>query len=604
MGSYRDTLCIPFVVMSHARSHNSRHTLTPHSRTIFNDMQHRLAVRKAADDLKRVSLTALAGVALAMGISVVLQLAYPSSRALPHTRIGGKNYGYQSAANIHADIQRINAQKLRINIASRTLQATPAEIGIAFNATADTEQALSYTWKERLVPFSLFLERREITQYSFRVDEAKAGKFAASLVRHNKAPVDAAVRLEGTKVILTPQQEGYAYDAKRAVEDIKNMTFTSGMQVSLAPQTVLPAITDSAAMDAARMLHERLQKPITVSAGGKQVTADPATIGSWTVLKADTEKKDLSVVYDKEKVKQWLSGLAAQVYKPGAPQTVTMLDGEITTQAEAANGTQLDMDATVDAVLAAAAGNRQDVEGKMAPVIIAAQTIRNYTRSSKGLQALLNHWDHTHAGTWGIMVKDFKGGIQAEINADRHFTSASVYKIYVAYAVYEKVGAGEFGMDAGTNNGNTVSGCIDIMIVRSDNSCAHALGDMIGWGLSDGMLHARGFTDTSLVIDNLHTTARDSTKYLMDLENGGLLPANYRNELLGMMGRNIYRYAIPAGSPGMHSANKLGALGVFNHDVAIVYHPKGSYVLSVFTQGSSHGQIRELAREIAALMSQ
>jgi hypothetical protein len=69
------------------------------------------------------------------------------------------------------------------------------------------------------------------------------------------------------------------------------------------------------------------------------------------------------------------------------------------------------------------------------------------------------------------------------------------------------------------------------------------------------------------------------------------------------MGHNIYRYAIPAGSTG-HSANKLGAAGAYNHDVAIVYHPKGAYVLSVFSYGSNHAQIRELARQISAVMSQ
>lgn len=88
------------------------------------------------------------------------------------------------------------------------------------------------------------------------------------------------------------------------------------------------------------------------------------------------------------------------------------------------------------------------------------------------------------------------------------------------------------------------------------------------------------------------------------LQNGGLLSAGNRQALLSKLGRQVWRYGIPAGSPGMHVANKLGTVGSYNHDVGIVYHPKGAYVLSVFTSGSNHARIRELARQVAVIMSQ
>jgi beta-lactamase class A len=275
-----------------------------------------------------------------------------------------------------------------------------------------------------------------------------------------------------------------------------------------------------------------------------------------------------------------------------------------TSRSNGAAGEGLNIDATADAVIAAATQNQPTVQGVIQAIEPVYRVARNYSRSSHGLQALLNYWDESEAGSWGIVLKDFNGSVQANISPDRQFTSASVYKIYVAYVVYSKADAGQIDMGSPTSNGNTVSGCMEIMIVRSDNACGNALGEMIGWGSSNGMLHAQGFTSASIAYGGQSTTANDAAKFLIALQNGYLLSPGNRSDLLSKMGRGIYRYAIPAGSVGMHSANKLGALGSFNHDVAIVYHPRGTYVLSVFSNGSSHARIRELARQIAQTMGQ
>lgn len=546
---------------------------------------------------------ALGGVSLAVVLVVLAQLAYPQTRALPQTRIGGKSYGYQSEQQIVADIIALHQQKMRITSGSQVLMYTPKDLGIKLSATKDAEQAVKYDWRERLIPFSFLFERREIPQYSFSVDEAKAKQFANSLKRYDKAPVDAAVRLEGDKVTVIQQQDGYSYNADQLVKDMKDLQLTRTMNVVLEPAVVQPAITNQIALETSATLQQRLQKPLTVQAAGKSITADAPLLASWVVMTADAQNKKLQVNYDKEKIKQWLAGFAQQVYIPGSPRTVTMVDGEVVSEVNAADGRALDIVATADAMVAAAVANQPTAEGKVQPVVRIAQTNRSYTRSSKGLQALITYWDQSNAGTWGVVVQDFSGNISASLNPNRQFTSASVYKIYIAYVVYTKVDNGEFGMGSPTNNGNTVSGCLDIMIVRSDNACARALGDMVGWNANNGMLHARGFTSTSIAQGAQLTTPQDAANYLVQLENGSLLSAANRNALLYKLGHNIYRYAIPAGSAG-HSANKLGAAGVFNHDVAIVYHPKGKYVLAVFSQGSNHYRIRDLARQISNVMSQ
>jgi beta-lactamase class A len=555
--------------------------------------------------LKTAARMTLEGALLAAVITVAGQLAYPSSRALPQTYVGGKQYAYQSKQQIAADIAAVGGRPMHVTIGAQVLEPTPKQLGITLAGMEDAERAVSYSWVERLVPFSFLWEGREITYYSFTLDEAKAREFAVSLKQYDRQPVDAAVRVEGSRVIIDKQQNGYNYETDKIIAAIKGMKLTNGLSVALDPTIVQPKTTDQMAIEAGANLQQRLQQAITVSVEGKSVAADPSLIATWAVLAADAEDKKLSVTYDKEKVKQWLSSqLAVQVYVAATPHTVTLLDGARVGETAAADGRELNVEATADAVIAAASANRQTVEGKMQPVTAAARTIRNYSRSSQGLQALLSYFDQTHAGTWGIVLEDMNGTISASVNPDRQFTSASVYKIYVAYVVYDKLDSGELTMATPAGNGATVSRCLDIMIVRSDNACAHALGGMIGWNASDNLLQAKGLGSTTIAFDGQLTTARDAANYLKQLEKGTLMSAANREALLHKMGHNIYRYAIPAGSAGMHSANKLGALGVFNHDVAIVYHPKGTYVLSVFTQGSGHGVIRELARQISQVMNQ
>ena len=550
----------------------------------------------------------LAALVLAKALAVVVvlvlvaQLAYPRDWALPNSRIGGMEVGYRSEAKIVADIAALQGRPMAIVSGDQELKYTPGDLGINLDGAKDAEAVTAYSWSERLVPFSLLTEERSVPTYSFRVDESKAKKFAASLKKYDQPPVNAALVLEGDDLTVVKQQDGYVYDTGQLLAEIKAAKLTSALSVTLMPKVELPAVTDVMVAEAGSRLQQRLRQPLVVEADGKTVSASADVLGSWAVITQAADKK-FRIGYDREKAKQWLSGLAGQVYAAAIPRTVTIADGEQSQETEGKDGHALDVDATADAVIAAANEGRPEASGKMKAVKAATSTVRVYSRSSKGLNALLQYWDQSNAGTWGIVLKSFDGSVDANFNPDRQFTSASVYKLYVAYVVYGKVSDGTLAMDTATGNGNDVAGCLHIMIVRSDNACAIALGDMVGWDASNGTLQAKGLNSTSMAKGNQLTTPRDAASYLLQLQNGTLMAGGHRDALLDKMSHNIYRYAIPAGSAG-GSANKLGAAGAFNHDVAIVYHPRGAYVLSVFSQGSNHYRIRDLAREISNVMSQ
>jgi len=66
------------------------------------------------------------------------------------------------------------------------------------------------------------------------------------------------------------------------------------------------------------------------------------------------------------------------------------------------------------------------------------------------------------------------------------------------------------------------------------------------------------------------------------------------------MKRNVYRQGIPAGTSAT-VADKVGFLNALVHDAAIVYSSKGTYVLTIMTDGSSWANVAELTRKIEAL---
>ena len=67
------------------------------------------------------------------------------------------------------------------------------------------------------------------------------------------------------------------------------------------------------------------------------------------------------------------------------------------------------------------------------------------------------------------------------------------------------------------------------------------------------------------------------------------------------MKRNIYKQGILAGLPSATVASKVGFLDALLHDASIIYSPTGTYVLVIMTEGSSWGNIANLAKQVESL---
>src|SRR6185369_8478089 len=123
------------------------------------------------------------------------------------------------------------------------------------------------------------------------------------------------------------------------------------------------------------------------------------------------------------------------------------------------------------------------------------------TPQKSGLQQILDDFAAANPGKFGIVVKDLTTGETAGVSAERQIASASLYKLFVAQRIYQRIDLGQldYGTAAGGGTGRTVDGCLTVMINVSDNACGWALGGgILGWGAQNQALAIEGYNETNL----------------------------------------------------------------------------------------------------------
>lgn len=534
-------------------------------------------------------------------ILVVLQLLYPVSFSRPRTYIGNKNYGFQSRKSIISDLNKLNASTVKIELDNSKIDKRISDIGLQVNSELITSQALDYKWYERLIPFSILFSHQEEQLKLEKVNPARLNIFAKSIEGYSKNPKDAEIKLDQGLVNVVPAENGVAYSAEKIAEEFDDYSLNSSGNLKVPANVISPAISTTDAEEIANVIKQRLNTPLSLDLDGEIINISAKDLATWITVTKNEEGK-LAVNYDKNKVKDTLASLKDKIYISQVANTITLLDGETIDSKNGKKGQMLDLENTASNIIKDSQDGKKLTKAVISEINAKTIYVRNYTKSNKGFQALISDWAKGRGGQFGISFISLDGAFSASYNGSSKFTSASIYKLYLADIIYNKVSNGQLSL-TDPINGTTIQGCIEVMIVRSDNPCAIALGNLVGWSANNSYLQGKGFGSTSFVSGGHLTTANDTAKLLTMLNNGSLISPEYKGQLISYMNRNIYRSGIPAGSLGSVS-NKVGFLGGLNHDAGIVNHPKGSYVLVIMSSGSNFNSIADLSRKISNLMNQ
>ena len=323
----------------------------------------------------------------------------------------------------------------------------------------------------------------------------------------------------------------------------------------------------------------------------------------YSCLDFSANKSEL--VYDinaKQSDDYFKKSIIQKVAVPAGVTKVATRDFTELSRQTGATGQTLDGNKTRQSIHQVISGKNQTAEVGTKPVKPKVEYTRSYTKTSIGISALVSQYGEDNPGTFGVSFQELEGARRsARYNGSQQFITASTYKLFVAYGTLKKIEAKDWKWTDDVVDGRNLSTCFDDMIVKSDNPCAEASYKKIGYQNVIDDVRKLGLSDTTLSAGEQRTTADDLRIFLVKLQDGSIdLNSSSKDRLISAMKRNEYRQGIPAGASG-DVADKVGFLDGLLHDAAIVYSPKGIYVLTIMSDGSSWANLADLTKKIESL---
>lgn len=549
------------------------------------------------------SRLAIVWVSLLCGTLVLLQLLYPDDRALPFARMNGNMVGLRDVGGLRPLLMATSRQPMAITIGGETIRGELADAGISADEIATAKRLGEYPWYWRMVPFSGFVIG------ALRDEPVQTHINAAVLQAYLKKienlctvpPKNATLKVSGETVQLDKAIDGTSCPFGSVQRQLDGLSLSKGgLTYRLSLTKIAPTRNDNEVEPLVTEAKVVTARPLTVMVAGSTYLVPKATVASWLTI-VDTDTGTLRLDASTDLIKKYFETIQKDIYvRPGVTE-ITTRDGIEIKRTDGAVGRGIDGDTSAAAVTRALFEKTSTATLVVAVLPPTLQYIRSYSNTPQGLQALVADLSKAN-NNMAISVRKL-GDTGVHALGDQQYHPASTYKLFVAYSVLKRIDSGVWTWDKPTNYGN-VSSCFDRMIVNSDNACAEWFGGTIGWATVFNEIRAQGLSKSSVTASGFLSTSNDLALFLQKLEANQLgLTEPSRARLLEAMKRQVYRSGIPAGVTSQ-VADKVGFLDETIHDAAIVYSPKGVYIVVIMSKGSSWGAIASVAREIHTKMNE
>lgn len=232
-------------------------------------------------------------------------------------------------------------------------------------------------------------------------------------------------------------------------------------------------------------------------------------------------------------------------------------------------------------------------------------------------------------GKWSVSVMDLQEGAVYGWNEEASMQSASVIKVFIMAAVYERIcylPDEASAIYASEQYEGELKDLLTNMITVSDNHAANRLVELLGYGdfqagkeAVNSFCQSNGYAGTHLgrrfmeenPQDDNYTTAADCRKILCDIYNGGCVCAEASTKMVALLQNQTVKTKISTGIPeSVLSANKTGempegyGLGCIENDIAIVYGEQKDYIICVLANelGGRNEEARQRIGEISRLV--
>jgi len=547
-----------------------------------------------------------------LGLLIIVQLFYPAGTLTPFSSVEGIELGGTSKKDAITILdEKFNTSKVGVyfNTSDTALfKATPGELGVT-SSNKERIEAINYPWFLRLVPSSLFWAHA-FTDHVKGLDYQRNQDTLNSFVGDTFGDTchldvrDATVEVKDEIIQSVEAFSGGDCDFDELRSKLETVAPTiNGAKVAIAGDEIPPTISTKTANELAVHVIDAIKNGIEVNDGKDKHKIPKDILRTWLDFGIIEGKLDYSL--SAERSAAYLGErIASVVEKPTGESTVTLKDFAEVSREAGQSGIVFNQAKMLASIKNSLEKNEKVVAVEVDTIEPTLKYVRTYSPNDPALNALLKKYADTHPGTYGVSLRELSGQRRnASYRGGTVYTTASTYKMFVAYSTLLRIESGAWHWTDPINGGRDLTECFNDMIQLSDNECAVALLKKVTVRSLTDEARAIGATNTSfLVANDLKSTAEDESLLLSLLESKQILSQqSSRNVWIAAMKKNVYRQGIPKGIPSAVVADKVGFLDAWLHDASIVYSPKGTYVLVIMTERSSWANIAELAGQIETL---
>ncbi len=535
-----------------------------------------------------------------LALALIVQLLWPATKARPFSSVGGLTVGGQNSKQIEEQLNNLNTNaKFKLVMGPTVIENKFSDSAMNIDPETSVQQVLNYPVWKRLVPLTLFIGNSHVPVVL--IDEQNLNELASEWSKQAYvAEKNATIVIDGTTASIVKQVPGSDYKKEDIIKSLTSTPLTTEEQNIEVKRTEIEPIRSE--KDIKKLLSETqksIDNPLTLVIEGKQVVAPSSAIAKWIKFtETEGDKKELVLDINQDALNEYLKPLQQGAYKKPGTTVITVVDGEETGRQVGEKGKGLDIEKTTASIKQALINHPKEpvnlTVGVLEPTVKFNKT---FTKTNKGLSALLADIAK-QKGDYAITVKQIGGyGLSASVNGGKQYHPASTYKLFVAYSVLKRIESGELKWEDEATGGNNIDRCFELMIVNSNNACAEWFGQKIGWQTIQNEMRALGLGSSVLYGAGFRSTTDDQVKFLGQLNSSSLLKPESNDKLLSAMSRQVYRAGIPTGFGGA-VADKVGFLNGLFHDSAIVNFGGSTYLISIYSNGSSWSQLADAARQI------
>jgi beta-lactamase class A len=277
----------------------------------------------------------------------------------------------------------------------------------------------------------------------------------------------------------------------------------------------------------------------------------------------------------------------------------------------------------------------------LAILVIHPQTASSQFKTDRKLETRLKTLIDSFHGTAGIYVRNLKTGKEVAIHADTIFPTASIIKLPILVAIFNKIQQGAFTYhqsmvyrDSAARGGSglmqyfkdstelDLRTAITLMITHSDNTAAVWCEKLAGGGVAiNSWLADHGFSFTrvnsrtagreanSRIYGWGQTTPREMAQLLVMIRQGAAVSPAASERMYRVLTHIFWdEYALSQIPPYIQVASKQGMVDDSRSEAVLVNAPHGDYVFYIATKNNKDqrwvpdNEAWSLARKVSALL--